>query len=130
MALGQIHKGVRELIRVTMRERGIKHRSTKDEICSICYAQQPTMTVEYEGPVFVTYDEPIVHVLVYGYSQRGERLPGQDHLSGRTRLRLYRRPPLFRVFIPQKRPGKCHILRLPQIPKGRVYYRKNRNRHP
>lgn len=67
MALGQIHKGVRELIRVTMRERGIKHRSTPKEICSVCYAQQPTMTVEYNGPIFFTYEEPIVHIHCYGH---------------------------------------------------------------
>jgi hypothetical protein len=66
MALGQIHRGVRELIRVTMRERGIKHRSHKNEIRSITYAQQPTMTIEYEGPIFITYEEPVVKVVCYG----------------------------------------------------------------
>lgn len=66
MALGQIHRGVRELVRVTMRERGIKHRSYRNEIRSVTYAQQPTMTVEYEGPIFITYTEPIVKVVCYG----------------------------------------------------------------
>ena len=30
---------------------------------------QPTMTVEYEGPVFITYEEPIVHIVCYGYTE-------------------------------------------------------------
>lgn len=66
MALGQIHRGVRELVRVTMRERGIRHRSYKNEIRSITYAQQPTRSVEYEGPIFITYEEPIVRIVCYG----------------------------------------------------------------
>jgi hypothetical protein len=58
-----------------MRERGIKHRSYKDEIRSLTYAQQPTMTVEYEGPIFITYEEPIVKIVCYGGT---EDLPYED----------------------------------------------------
>lgn len=62
----QITKGVRELIRVTMRERGIKHRSDRCHVHTVCYAEQALRNVEYEGPIYLTYEEQgIVHAKAF-----------------------------------------------------------------
>lgn len=48
-------KGIRELIRTTMRERGIRHSSDHTGIYTVCYAQHPDISVEYKGPILVKY---------------------------------------------------------------------------
>lgn len=63
--MDQITRGVRELIRVVMRERGIKHRSDQYHVHTVCYAEQPRRTVEYEGPVYITFEAPVVHCVAF-----------------------------------------------------------------
>jgi len=63
----QITKGVRELIRVTMRERGIKHRSDNYHVHTVCYAEQTKRVIEYEGPIYITYDPDRAAVKVIAF---------------------------------------------------------------
>lgn len=66
MAFHEIERGVRELIRMILRESGIKHRSTDSQITTICYAVQPLVSVEFYGPITFGYDGGIVTASVYG----------------------------------------------------------------
>lgn len=70
--MDDITKGLRELIRSIMREKGIKHYTYKKEITSICYAQRPTTSIEFEGPVRITHclDKAIVKLTAYGYTEK------------------------------------------------------------
>jgi len=52
-----VRTGVRELVRVVMRERGIRHSSNDKFVNTVCYAEQSLRCVEYQGPIFIRYDE-------------------------------------------------------------------------
>jgi hypothetical protein len=62
MALNNIERGVRELIRSILQDNGIKHRSTPYVITTVCYAHQPFCCIEYPGPVDFTYSAGTVFI--------------------------------------------------------------------
>ncbi len=61
----EIERGVRELIRAVLRESGIRHRSLSRAISTICYAQQPLASIQYDGPIRFTYDTGVVTATVH-----------------------------------------------------------------
>lgn len=79
--MDDITKGLRELIRVAMRERGIRHRSTSKVITSVCYAQMPSKSVEFEGPIKITYDLEHVTLVIRIYKSAQEVPYNNNQLS-------------------------------------------------
>jgi hypothetical protein len=70
MAFEEVERGVREMVRSVLQEKGIKHRSTERTIHTICYAQQPLASIQYPGPLrfqyMVNHGNPIVNAMAYG----------------------------------------------------------------
>lgn len=65
MAFEEVERGVRELIRSVLRDKGLKHRSLPHQITPICYAQQPLCSIEYYGPISFSYRHSLITAYVY-----------------------------------------------------------------
>lgn len=60
-----LERGARELVRDAIRQCGLKHESTKNEIWTICYADQPHHSIKFTGPVCISFDLPYIIVKVH-----------------------------------------------------------------
>lgn len=70
--MDDITRGIRELIRSVFREKGIRHNSSHKAITSVCYADWPIESIEYQGPINVTYniERNVVRACCYGGKQK------------------------------------------------------------
>ncbi len=64
--MDEVVRGARELVRTVLRENGIKHTSNDFSVSTICYAQQPLISISYVGPVIFNFDDNIINITVYG----------------------------------------------------------------
>ncbi len=66
MAKDDVARGVREMVRSVLREKGVKHKTKFETIFTVCYAQYPFDCVEYIGPLQFDLDKTIIHGCVWG----------------------------------------------------------------
>lgn len=57
MAMDIIKRGTRDLVRSVLREKQIKSCSSETRIRTICYADQPVISVKYKGPLEFLYKD-------------------------------------------------------------------------
>lgn len=82
--MDDITKSLRDLIRITMRERGIKHKSTTYEITSICYAQRPLTSIEFLGPIKIICDLERAVLIVEVYSSEENAIKDAQYFPNST----------------------------------------------